>query len=901
MKKLFKKIFGSRNDRLLSDYSKIVEEINLYEDQLSNLSDTQILDKTADLKSQYAQHKDIERILPEAFAIVRESSIRTLGLRHYDAQMIGGITLHQGKIAEMKTGEGKTLVSTLPAYLNAISGESVHIVTVNEYLAGRDAEWMRPIYEFLGLTVGCIKSEQNPRERKESYDCDIVYGTNNEFGFDYLRDNLAFEKENQSQGSLGFAIVDEVDSILIDEARTPLIICGRAEDSTELYQSINKIVPRLSAAVDEEDTKDFTVDEKTKQIYLTELGHSNVEEILNEMGLLELGESLYDPQNIRLMHHINAAIRAHKLFQKDVDYIVKDGDVVIVDEFTGRTMAGRRWSDGLDQAVEAKESLRIKEENQTIASITFQNYFRLYNKLSGMTGTADTEAFEFQQIYGLEVVVIPTHEPMIRKDMPDLVYLNQDGKFMNIIKDIKEKQKIGQPVLLGTASIENSEYISKLLQKENINHQVLNAKQHKKESKIITQAGIPGAVTIATNMAGRGTDIVLGGSLEAEIKSLGDGVTDDRVDQIKKEWSQRHQEVIDAGGLHIIGTERHESRRIDNQLRGRSGRQGDPGSSRFYLSLDDDLLRIFGDPQKTKAMLSRVGMEQEEAIESNLLTKQIERAQRKVESHNFDIRKNLLEYDDVANDQRSVIYQLRSDILDAESIGEMIDGISQEVIQELVAQYIEPESMEETWDLDGLQQALINDYMIDIDLVGLIERDDALNAGNLWNVIHQEFQKNYSIKENSIGQRPMREIEKAIMIQQLDMQWREHLASMDHLRQGIHLRGYAQKNPKQEYKRESFEMFSFMMDQLKINAIGILAKARFKGEEDAESVTQQVPNIDKVKLSHNDRSAFQPSKSAQKKSDNKTFVRDQDKIGRNEPCPCGSGKKYKKCHGMVTQ
>ena len=901
MKKLFKKIFGSRNDRLLSDYSKIVEEINLYEDQLSNLSDTQILSKTADLKSQYAQHSDIERILPEAFAIAREASIRTLGLRHYDAQMIGGITLHQGKIAEMKTGEGKTLVSTLPAYLNAISGESVHIVTVNEYLAERDAEWMRPIYEFLGLTVGCIKSEQNPRERKESYDCDIVYGTNNEFGFDYLRDNLAFEKENQSQGPLGFAIVDEVDSILIDEARTPLIISGRAEDSTELYQSINKIVPRLSAAVGEEDTKDFTVDEKTKQIYLTELGHSNVEKILNEMGLLELGESLYDPQNIRLMHHINAAIRAHKLFQKDVDYIVKDGDVVIVDEFTGRTMAGRRWSDGLHQAVEAKESLRIKEENQTIASITFQNYFRLYNKLSGMTGTADTEAFEFQQIYGLEVVVIPTHEPMIRKDMPDLVYLNQDGKFMNIIKDIKEKQKIGQPVLLGTASIENSEYISKLLQKENIKHQVLNAKQHKKESKIITQAGIPGAVTIATNMAGRGTDIVLGGSLEAEIKSLGDDVNEDRIDQIKKEWSQRHQEVIEAGGLHIIGTERHESRRIDNQLRGRSGRQGDPGSSRFYLSLDDDLLRIFGDPQKTKAMLSRVGMEQEEAIESNLLTKQIERAQRKVESHNFDIRKNLLEYDDVANDQRSVIYQLRSDILDAESIGDMIDGISQEVIQELVAQYIEPESMEETWDLDGLQQALINDYMINIDLVGLIERDDALNAGNFWNVIHQEFQKNYSVKENSIGHRPMREIEKAIMIQQLDMQWREHLASMDHLRQGIHLRGYAQKNPKQEYKRESFEMFSFMMDQLKTNAIGILAKARFKGEEDAESVSQQAPNIDKVKLSHNDRSAFQASNSAQKKSDTKTFVRDQDKIGRNEPCPCGSGKKYKKCHGMITQ
>ena len=898
---LLKKIVGSRNDRILKDYKKILKKINLYSNDNEKIKDEDFPNITEKLKKEVLEGKSLDEILPYAYSLVREASTRIMDMRHFDEQIIGGIALHKGKIAEMKTGEGKTLVATLPAYLNALTGNGVHIITVNDYLAKRDCEWMSKLYNFLGLTTGVILSNQTIEDKRIAYKSDIIYGTNNEFGFDYLRDNMVYSLDQKVQNKLSYAIVDEVDSILIDEARTPLIISGRAEDSTELYQRMNAIVPKLEEAIDEEDTRDFTVDEKTKQIYLTELGHSNVEKILNEMGLLELGESLYDPQNIRLMHHINAAIRAHKLFQKDVDYIVKEGDVVIVDEFTGRTMAGRRWSDGLHQAVEAKESLRIKEENQTIASITFQNYFRLYNKLSGMTGTADTEAFEFQQIYGLEVVVIPTHEPMIRKDMPDLVYLNQDGKFMNIIKDIKEKQKIGQPVLLGTASIENSEYISKLLQKENINHQVLNAKQHKKESKIITQAGIPGAVTIATNMAGRGTDIVLGGSLEAEIKSLGDGVTDDRVDQIKKEWSQRHQEVIDAGGLHIIGTERHESRRIDNQLRGRSGRQGDPGSSRFYLSLDDDLLRIFGDPQKTKAMLSRVGMEQEEAIESNLLTKQIERAQRKVESHNFDIRKNLLEYDDVANDQRSVIYQLRSDILDAESIGEMIDGISQEVIQELVAQYIEPESMEETWDLDGLQQALINDYMIDIDLVGLVERDDALNAGNLWNVIHQEFQKNYSIKENSIGQRPMREIEKAIMIQQLDMQWREHLASMDHLRQGIHLRGYAQKNPKQEYKRESFEMFSFMMDQLKINAIGILAKARFKGEEDAESVSQQAPNIDKVELSHNDRSAFQPSKSAQKKSDNKTFVRDQDKIGRNEPCPCGSGKKYKKCHGMVTQ
>ena len=899
MKKIFKKFFGSRNERLLSDYSKIVEEINEYEDKLKELSNEEILAKTTELKVKFAGHNDLDQILPEAFAVVREASVRTLGLRHYDAQMIGGITLHQGKIAEMKTGEGKTLVSTLPSYLNAISGESVHIITVNEYLAGRDAEWMSPIYEFLGLTVGCIKADQNPRERKESYECDITYGTNNEFGFDYLRDNLAFEKENQSQGSLGFAIVDEVDSILIDEARTPLIISGRSEQSTDLYQKINLLVPKLQAAIDEEDTKDYTVDEKTKQIYLTEIGHTNVEKILNEMGLIEIGESLYDPKNIRLMHHINAAIRAHRLFQNDVDYIVKEGEVVIVDEFTGRTMTGRRWSDGLHQAVEAKEGLRIKEENQTIASITFQNYFRLYGTLSGMTGTADTEAFEFQQIYGLEVVVIPTHEKMIRKDFSDLVYLNQDGKFKNIISDIKDKQELGQPVLLGTASIENSEYISKLLHQEQIKHEVLNAKKHKKESMIIAQAGRPGAVTIATNMAGRGTDIVLGGNLDAEIKSLGDNVPEEHLNAIKDEWKVRHQKVIDAGGLHIIGTERHESRRIDNQLRGRSGRQGDPGSSRFYLSLDDDLLRIFGDPQKTQKMLSRVGMEQEEAIESNLLTKQIERAQRKVESHNFDIRKNLLEYDDVANDQRSVIYQLRKDILDSDSIGEMIFGISEEVIQELVSQYIPPESIEETWDLDGLQQLLINDYNIDFDLLGAIEKDENLNTENIWKVIHKEFQKNYSIKENTIGERPMREIEKAVMIQQLDMQWREHLASMDHLRQGIHLRGYAQKNPKQEYKRESFEMFSFMMEQLKINAIGILAKARFRSEEDAESVNQQTPDFAKVELSHNDGSAFTDKDSRQEKNDVKTFVRANEKIGRNHPCPCGSGKKYKRCHGMI--
>ena len=636
MRGFFTKIFGSSNQRLLNQYSKIVDKINALEDELSELSDQDLKSKTDELRSLYQDSESFDDILPKAFAIVREASKRTLGLRHYDVQLIGGITLHEGKISEMKTGEGKTLVSTLPAYLNALSGRSVHIITVNEYLAQRDADWMRPIYEFLGLTVGCIKSNQNPPERKAAYEADITYGTNNEFGFDYLRDNLSYEEQMQSQGDLTFAIVDEVDSILIDEARTPLIISGQADQSTELYQKMNSIVHKLKPGSSESETGDYTIDEKVKQIYLTEEGHSNVENILHGMNMLQEGDSLYDPKNIKFMHHINAAIRAHKLFNKDVDYIVKDGEVVIVDEFTGRTMAGRRWSDGLHQAVEAKENLNIKEENQTIASITFQNYFRLYDKLSGMTGTADTEAFEFQQIYGLEVVVIPTHETMIREDHADLVYLNRDGKFKNIIEDIKQRQKKDQPILVGTASIENSEYISQLLSKEGIKHQVLNAKQHKKESMIIAQAGKPGSVTIATNMAGRGTDIVLGGNIDAEIKLSKENLAEEKISQMKLDWQKKHDDVIEAGGLHIIGTERHESRRIDNQLRGRSGRQGDPGSSRFYLSLDDDLLRIFGDPEKTQSMLSRVGMEEGEAIESNLLTRQIERAQRKVESHNFD-------------------------------------------------------------------------------------------------------------------------------------------------------------------------------------------------------------------------------------------------------------------------
>ena len=899
---IFKKIFGSSNERLLSQYSKTVDKINDLEESLKNLSDEDLRTKSDQLKTEYSQNKNLEKILPEAFAIVREASQRTIGLRHYDVQLIGGLALHNGKISEMKTGEGKTLVSTLPAYLNALTGTGVHIVTVNEYLAERDSDWMRPIYEFLGLSVGFIHSSQTQADKRAAYSCDITYGTNNEFGFDYLRDNLSYDEHSQAQGQLGFAIVDEVDSILIDEARTPLIISGQADQGTDLYLRMNKIVDKLEPAVNEDLTMDYTIDEKSKQVYLTEEGHSNLENILIELKILSFGESLYDPKNIKLMHHINAAIRAHKLFNKDVDYIVKDGEVIIVDEFTGRTMTGRRWSDGLHQAVEAKEGLNIKEENQTVASITFQNYFRLYEKLSGMTGTADTEAFEFQQIYGLEVVVIPTHEEMIRDDSSDLVYLNRKGKFENIIKDIKQRKSKGQPTLVGTASIENSEYISSLLLKENIKHEVLNAKQHKKESIIIAQAGKPGAVTIATNMAGRGTDIVLGGNFEAEIKLSGKKVDDENIKALRQEWKERNRQVIESGGLHIIGTERHESRRIDNQLRGRSGRQGDPGSTRFYLSMEDDLLRIFGDPERTKTMLSRVGMEEGEAIESKLLTKQIERAQRKVESHNFDIRKNLLEYDDVANDQRSVIYQLRNDILSSESIEDIISGISEESIKELTTQYVSQDSQEEEWDLEGLSQSIFNDFLITLDLETIINQDDSIGSDGIWKIIHDEFKKNYNAKEHSIGQKPMREIEKAVMLQQLDFYWREHLAAMDHLRQGIHLRGYAQKNPKQEYKRESFEMFAYMMDQLKFNVISILSRAKFKGEEDATAVNDQLPSFDDAELKHQESSVFNAP--SQQKDENKekvmqsTFIRENKKVGRNEPCPCGSGKKYKKCHGI---
>ena len=905
MKGFFTKIFGSRNERLLSDYSKIVTQINALESEMQNLSDGDLRLKTEQFKSEYLDDPSLDKLLPKTFAVVREASVRTIGLRHFDVQLVGGLALHFGKIAEMKTGEGKTLVSTLPAYLNALTGNGVHIVTVNEYLAERDAEWMGPIYDFLGLTVGCIDSSQKQSEKRQAYQCDITYGTNNEFGFDYLRDNLAFDQEGQMQKQLSFAIVDEVDSILIDEARTPLIISGQADQGTELYVKMNQIVPRLKPAIDETEAGDYTVDEKTKQVFLTEEGHNNVEQVLTEFRVLGEGESLYDPANIRLMHHITAALRAHALYKKDVDYIVQNNDVVIVDEFTGRTMSGRRWSDGLHQAVEAKEGLVVKEENQTVASITFQNYFRLYNKLSGMTGTADTEAFEFQQIYGLEVVVIPTHEIMIRQDDPDLVYLNKKDKFKNIIKDIKDRQVKGQPVLVGTASIENTEYISKLLNQKHIKHQVLNAKQHKKESLIIAQAGKTGSVTIATNMAGRGTDIVLGGNLESELKIAGNEIGDSEHQRLKSVWQDNHDEVIQQGGLHIIGTERHESRRIDNQLRGRSGRQGDPGSSRFYLSLEDDLLRIFGDPEKTQTMLSRVGMEEGEAVESRLLTKQIERAQRKVEAHNFDIRKTLLEYDDVANDQRSVIYQLRNDILSSDNISDVISGISEEVIQEMVKQYIDPDVPEDQWDLEGLSKAINSEFTIEMDIETIVNQDDTLEDEQIWKTVLNQYNRHYDSKEQSIGPKPMREIEKAVMLQQLDFHWREHLGAMDYLRQGIHLRGYAQKNPKQEYKRESFEMFSYMMDQLKSSVISILARVRFRGEEDADTLSQQTPDMTEVELKHRDPNTFETplpkASDALNEANQRPYVRTDKKIGRNEPCPCGSGKKYKKCHGAIQQ
>jgi preprotein translocase subunit SecA len=908
------KLFGSRNQRLLRRYDRLVSRAGELEAELEALSDSELRAKKEAFRQRLADGVELDALLSEAFAVVREASKRALGLRHFDVQLVGGIVLHQGNISEMRTGEGKTLASTLPAYLNALTGKGVHIVTVNEYLAQRDAEWMRPVYEALGMTVGVIMSGQAPAEKRLAYRSDITYGTNNEFGFDYLRDNLALHKEDQVQRGLSFAVIDEVDSILIDEARTPLIISGPSDESSELYIRIDKLIPKLEPQKEEEGPGDFSIDEKAKQAFLTEAGHERVEQLLIEDGLIGASESLYDAGNIRLMHHLTAGLRAHSLYKRDVEYVVNDGEIVIVDEFTGRTMPGRRWSDGLHQAVEAKEGVRVKEENQTVASITFQNYFRMYETLSGMTGTADTEAFEFQQIYGLEVVVIPTHRDMIRDDQPDLVFLNEAGKYDAIIEDIEECQKRKQPVLVGTTSIETSEYLSGLLKKRGFPHEVLNAKQHEREAQIIINAGRPGAVTIATNMAGRGTDIVLGGNLEAELIALGENVDISEKDAVRQGWKQRHEEVIGAGGLHIVGTERHESRRIDNQLRGRAGRQGDPGSSRFYLSMEDNLMRIFGDPDRTKGMLTRVGMQEGEAIESKLLTRQIERAQRKVEAHNFDARKSLLEYDDVSNDQRFVVYQQRNELMEADDLGDAIAGIRREVLGIVISEHLPPESPVEDWDLTGLEQSLLQDFGAAFDIAGLMEADDSMDNDELEAHLITEIEASYEQKTEQVTPEIMRQFEKVVMLGQLDTQWKEHLAAMDYLRQGIHLRGYAQKNPKQEYKREAFEMFGTMLDQVKHSVISIVSRAQLRSEQDVEAVEEQRSSAARMQFRHAEAQSAIASPSAtvprnlagaaqpgpQNSEPITPFVRTDRKVGRNEPCPCGSGKKYKRCHGQLT-
>ena len=888
-------IFGSRNQRILKKLSKKVSEINNLESDINALSDEALRSKTNEFRERLETGETLDDLLVEAFAVVRETSVRTLGMRPFDVQLIGGMVLHQGDIAEMRTGEGKTLVATLPAYLNALSDKGVHVVTVNEYLAKRDSEWMSPIYEFLELTVGVTSSNQSQEEKKLAYQADITYTTNNELGFDYLRDNLAFSSKDKVQRELNFAIVDEVDSILIDEARTPLIISGPVDENIDLYQKINKLIPKLKSET-EEDEGDYTKDEKSKQIFITESGHQHVEELMINAGLIQENESLYDAGNIRLLHHLNAALRAHAMFNKDVDYIVKDGEVVIVDEFTGRTMPGRRWSDGLHQAVEAKENVSVKQENQTVASITFQNYFRLYENLSGMTGTADTEAYEFQSIYGLEVIVIPTHKPMIRNDFSDLVYLNEEGKFNAIIKDIIDCRERGQPTLVGTTSIETSELLSNKLKKKNIKHEVLNAKQHEREAIIVQQAGKPGAITIATNMAGRGTDIVLGGNLEAELEN-----SNQSPDDITENWKQRQKEVIEAGGLHIIGTERHESRRIDNQLRGRSGRQGDAGSSRFYLSMEDNLMRIFGDPDRTKSLLSRAGMQEGEAIESKLLSRQIEKAQRKVESHNFDIRKNLLEYDDVSNDQRKVVYHQRNELMSADDVRDSIKSIREEVVEMTVDQFIPAESHEEDWDPEGLMNALEKDFLLPLKIPQWIKQDSQLNTEMIRDRCIEKIESASQEKEEAVGADLMRMVEKEIMLKQLDLHWKEHLAAMDYLRQGIGLRGYAQKNPKQEYKQEAFLMFSEMLDQVKHDTISTLARIRIQSEQDIARMEEQrraeqskdINQLSKINTFNSEKEDNEGKMSAS------TFVRKDKKIGRNDPCPCGSGKKYKQCCGKI--
>ncbi|MBL0521873.1 preprotein translocase subunit SecA [Aeromonas enteropelogenes] len=902
---LLTKIIGSRNDRTLKALRKIVKQINAMEPQFEALSDAELQAKTAEYRQRLEQGETLEQLLPEAFATVREASKRVFGMRHFDVQLIGGMVLNSNRIAEMKTGEGKTLTATLPAYLNALSGRGVHVVTVNDYLAKRDAEANRPLFTFLGMTVDCNVPGMDASQKRDAYAADITYGTNNEFGFDYLRDNMAFSPEQRVQRPLNYALVDEVDSVLIDEARTPLIISGPAEDSSELYIRVNKLIPLL-VKQDKEDTEEYTgdghytVDEKNRQALLTENGQIFVEELLKKEGLLDENDSLFSASNISLLHHVNAGLRAHTLFERNVDYIVQKDEIVIVDEHTGRTMPGRRWSDGLHQAVEAKEGVKIQNENQTLASITFQNYFRLYNKLAGMTGTADTEAFEFQQIYGLDTVVIPTNKPMVRKDMGDLVYLTANEKYAAIIDDIRGCVERGQPVLVGTVSIENSELLSGILTKEKIPHKVLNAKFHAMEAEIVAQAGQSGAVTIATNMAGRGTDIVLGGNWQAEIAAL-ENPTDEQIREIKAAWQARHDAVLAAGGLHIIGTERHESRRIDNQLRGRSGRQGDPGSSRFYLSMEDTLMRIFASDRVT-GMMKKLGMEQGEAIEHPWVTKAIENAQRKVEGRNFDIRKSLLEFDDVANDQRKVVYEQRNELLDTDDISETIHVIRDDVYNNVIDEYIPPQSLEEMWDVAGLEARLKGDFSLNLPLVKWLEEDDKLYEEKLRERILDEARKLYAHKEELVGTAVLRNFEKAVMLQTLDGLWKEHLAAMDHLRQGIHLRGYAQKNPKQEYKRESFDLFTQMLETLKRDVVSILSRVQVQ-ERDVEAMeAQQRQQAEAAPRTYTHASAENQLAGEEVASDegHTTFVRDEQKVGRNDPCPCGSGKKYKHCHGQLT-
>ncbi|QQX79953.1 preprotein translocase subunit SecA [Shewanella sp. KX20019] len=904
--KLLTKVFGSRNDRTLKAFGKVVNKINGFEEEYAQLSDEDLKAKTIHFRERLDAGETLDSVLPEAFATVREASKRVFEMRHFDVQMIGGMILDSNRIAEMRTGEGKTLTATLPAYLNGLTGKGVHVITVNDYLAGRDAENNRPLFEFLGLTVGINVAGLGQVEKKAAYDADITYGTNNEFGFDYLRDNMAFSPAERVQRPLHYALIDEVDSILIDEARTPLIISGAAEDSSELYTKINTLIPNLIQQ-EKEDTEDeigegdYSIDEKAKQVHMTERGQEKVEVLLTERGMLGDGDSLYSAANISLLHHVNAALRAHTLFEKDVDYIVQDNEVIIVDEHTGRTMPGRRWSEGLHQAVEAKEGVHIQNENQTLASITFQNFFRQYKKLAGMTGTADTEAFEFQHIYGLDTVVVPTNRPMVRIDNPDLVYLTADEKYAAIVKDIIGCRERGQPVLVGTVSIEQSELLHSLLKKQKIPHEILNAKFHEREADIVAQAGRTGAVTVATNMAGRGTDIVLGGNWNMEIEAIANPTSEQKA-AIKADWQIRHDEVVDAGGLHILGTERHESRRIDNQLRGRSGRQGDAGSSRFYLSMEDSLMRIFAS-DRVSSMMKKLGMEEGEAIEHPWVSRAIENAQRKVEARNFDIRKQLLEFDDVANDQRQVVYAQRNELMDAESIKDTITNIQTDVINELMDQYIPPQSVEELWDVPGLEQRLQQEYSMSLPVQEWLDKEDDLHEETLRERIVDTWINAYKAKEEMVGESVLRQFEKAVMLQTLDGLWKEHLSAMDHLRQGIHLRGYAQKNPKQEYKRESFELFQQMLESLKHDVISILSKVQVQAQSDVEEMEERRRQEDaKIRrdYQHAAAEALVGAEESAALAATQPQVRDGEKVGRNDPCPCGSGKKYKQCHGKLT-